>query len=211
MKRILLVFLLFINLKMIAQSSVQGEYYFRRQEMVAGFNFSADGKFQFFYSYGAVDRNATGSFSVEGNTLKLKSDKEAGKDFTITNQSKKGNGYNLTFTHPNKYLLKGIRCVFFLNGKQQEVWSDSNGEARLDIPHCDTIYVQHSLYPDILTLIKDEKNQHNFFTLSLNPSLEQVSFKGIDFNLESTDRITCIPNYFMEIAGIEFVKQQTGK
>ena len=48
--------LLFMNVKLMSQSTVQGEYYFRKQEMVAGFNFSADGKFQFFYSYGAVDR-----------------------------------------------------------------------------------------------------------------------------------------------------------
>lgn len=80
--------------------------------MVAGFNFSADGKFQFFYSYGALDRNATGTFFVEGDTLKIKSDKELGKDFTIINQSKQAKGYILIFDDPNKYLLKDILCIF---------------------------------------------------------------------------------------------------
>ena len=63
----------------MAQTPVLGEYYFRRQEMVADFNFSADGKFQFFYSYGTVDRNATGTFSVHGDILHLKSDSCRGK------------------------------------------------------------------------------------------------------------------------------------
>lgn len=207
MRRVVFIFLLFINLKTLAQSSVQGEYYFRRQEMVAGFNFSVDGKFQFFYSYGAVDRNATGTFKIVGDTLKLKSDKVAGHDFTTTSQTSQGSGYTIAFTHPNKYLLKNILCIFFLNGKQQKVWSDENGRAHLDASHCDSIYVQHALYPDILTLVKDDKNEHNIFTLALNPSLEQVSFKGTDFKIESADRITCIPNYFMEITGIEFLKQ----
>jgi hypothetical protein len=31
--------------------------------------------------YGSVDRNAAGSFTIEGDTLKLKSDKEPGKLF----------------------------------------------------------------------------------------------------------------------------------
>lgn len=179
--------------------------------MVAAFNFLQDGKFQFFYSYGAVDRSASGTFKIEGDTLKLNSNKVAGHDFTTISQTREGTGYTIIFTHPNKYLLKNILCIFFLKGRQQKIWSDDNGRAHLDALHCDSIYVQHALYPDILTPVKDDKNEHNIFALALNPSLEQVSFKGIDFKIESADRITCIPNYFMEMTGIEFVKQQTGK
>jgi hypothetical protein len=207
MKKSILLLLLITNLKIMSQSPVLGEYYFRKQEMVAGFKFSADGKFQFFYSYGAVDRTAAGSFSVEGDTLKLKSDKEAGKDFTITDQSKQANGYTVTFDHPNKFLLKDILCIFFIDGKAQQAYSDSNGEVQLDIPYCDTIYAQHPLYPDVVTLIKDKKNDNNMFKLRLNPSLEQVSFKGIDFKIRDDKTIRCMPNYFMEMENIEFVKQ----
>ncbi len=81
--------------------------------MVAGFNFSADGKSQFFYLYGAVDRNATSTFLVHGDTLQLKSDKPAGKDFTIKTQSKQAKGYTLVFSDPNQYLIKDI-CAYFL-------------------------------------------------------------------------------------------------
>ena len=191
----------------MAQPPVQGEYYFRKQEMVAGFNFSPDGKFQFFFSYGAVDRSATGTFIVTGDTLKLKSDKQPGEDFKLTAQSRQDTGYAILFDHPNKYLLKDIRCIFVADGKKQELFSDANGEVHTDIPGCDTIYVQHLLYPDILTLVKDKANKNNRFSLRLNPSLEQVSFKGIDFKIESDGRISCLPNYFMEMEGIEFIKQ----
>jgi len=190
----------------MSQAVIQGEYYFRRHEMVAGFNFSGDGKFEFFYSYGAVDRTATGTFSVEGDSLKLKSNKEGGKDFTTTKQSKQGSGYMIKFEHPNKYLLKYIVCIFFVNGKQTEVYTDDNGVAKTDIPQCDKIYVQHTLYPDIVTLIKDETNTNNNFTLTLNPSLEQVSFKGIDFKIVNDKEFTCLPNYFMPLEGIDFIK-----
>jgi len=137
----------------------------------------------------------------------LKSDKEAGKDFTITNQSKQANGYTLVFTHPNKYLTKKILFVFIADGKEQEVYSDSNGEVHVDLKHCDTIYVQHSLYPDIVSIIKDRSNDNNSFTLSLNPSLEQVSFKGIDLKIESDKILSCLSNYFMPMPDIKFVKQ----
>jgi len=207
LKKHLLLWLLIINLQAMSQTTIQGEYYFRKTEMVSGFNFSAAGTFQFFFSYGAVDRSATGTFSVQHNILQLKSDKEAGKDFTITSQSKQVKGYTITFAHPNKYLLSNIRCIFLVDGKQEEILSDSKGEVHVDLPHCDTIYVQHLLYPDIATLVKDATNENNRFTLTLNPSLEQVSFKGIDFKIESDKMITCIPNYFLDMTDIKFVKK----
>jgi hypothetical protein len=186
---------------------VQGEYYFSRQEMVAAFNFSADGKFEFFYSYGAVDRSASGTFSVEGDLLKLKSDKEAGKDFTIKTQTKKSNGYTIVFEDPNPYLVNNVLCICLIDGKQKEAYTNSKGEVHLDLPKCDSIYVQHPLFPDVPTLIKDKKNDNNSFTLLLNPSLASVSFKGIDFKIVNDKTITCYPNYFMPIDGIKFVKK----
>ena len=191
----------------MSQTTIEGEYYFRKMEMASGFNFSKDGKFQFFYTYGAVDRTASGSFTVEGDTLKLKSDKEPGKDFTITSQSIQGNGYSIIFKHPNKYLVKNIVCMFFVNGKGQEVYSDSNGEVHVDLPHCDSIYVLHNLYPDVPTLVKDENNNNNKFTLELKPSLEQVSFKDILFTIVNDKTITCHNNYFMDASDIKFIRQ----
>jgi len=185
---------------------VVGEYYFRKTEMVAGFNFSADGTFRFFFSYGAVDRNASGTFQADGDTLRLTSDKVAGRDFTITSQEKKGKGYSIVFSHPNKYLLTNIRCQFFTDGKMEDAFSDPEGKIYIDLAHCDSIYVQHLLYPDIATLVKDAANENNSFTLTLNDTMEQVSFKGIDFKIENNKTISCMPNYLLPMKDIKFVK-----
>jgi hypothetical protein len=55
-----------INLQAISQTKIEIAYFFRKTEMVAGFNFLAAGSFQFF-SYGAVDRTVTGTFTAESN------------------------------------------------------------------------------------------------------------------------------------------------
>ena len=191
----------------MSQKIIQGEYYFRKTEMASGFNFSADGKFEFFFTYGAVDRSATGTFTVTGDTLKLKSNKEPGKDFSITSQSKQGKGYTLSFSHPNKYLTANILCLFITNGKEQQVTTGSDGKVHIDLPDCDTIYVQHLLYPDIVTLVKDKANSNNNFTLSLNPSLEQVSFKGIDLTIVDDKTLSCLSNYFLPMPDIKFIKK----
>lgn len=191
----------------MSQKKIEGEYAFRKTEMVAGFNFTAAGAFQFFFSYGAVDRTAAGTFAVEGNTIKLTSNKEAGNDFTVTAQSKEATGYTINFNHPNKYLLKNILRVFFVNGKEERAVTNSQGEVHVDLSHCDSIYAQHLLFPDILTLVKDANNKNNRFTLALNPSLEQLSFKGIHLTIENDGSLSWLPNYFLEMPGVQFVKQ----
>ena len=65
----------------------------------------------------------------------------------------------------------------------------------------------HTLFPDVVTLIKDETNENNQFIITLNPSLEQVSFKGNDFKIENDSTISLIPNYLMMLDDIKFKKQ----
>lgn len=190
------------------QTSLQGEYFFRKTEMVAGFYFSAEATFQFFFSYGAVDRRATGTFTIEGNLVKLKSNKEPGKDFTITEQSKSDGGYSIRFSHPNAYLCEHIRCLFFTGDTPTEAFSDRNGMVQIDLANCDRIYAQHLLYPDIATAIKDVGNSNNRFICSLNPSLEQLSFTGIDLTIKDDGSLSWLPNYFLAMPGVSFTKDQ---
>lgn len=183
-----------------------GEYYLANvHEMAGGFNFTPDGKFQFFFTYGAMDRNATGTYTIEGDTIKLNSDKEPGKDFDIVSQRKEGEGYTIQIKHENTILASNVRALYFVNGEQREEYADAKGVIHIQEPQCEKIYVQHSIYPDIASLIKDESNQNNFFELKLNPALEQVSFKGIDLFIDG-NTLTCLPNYFMPMENIVFEK-----
>ena len=190
----------------MTSQNLSGEYSLHKHEMASAFRFTKDGKFEFYFTYGAVDRAATGTYTVEGDTLKLKSDKEPGKDFPITAQSKKGKGYTIQVNDPNAYLLKYVRCMYFIGDKQNETESDDKGMIHIDAEHCDKIYLQHELFPDIISLIKDENNSNNYFEVSLSPSLGNVSFKGIDFAIKG-DELTCLPNYFMPYDNISYVKE----
>ena len=184
-----------------------GEYIFNRQEMVAGFKFAENGKFEFFFSYGVVDRMASGTFTVEGKTIKLKSNKIPGKDFNVVTQTKSGTGYTIKVENENNFFVDEILCTFFIGGEKHEEYTDRQGMVTVPYPHCDSIYVQHSLFPDISTLIKDEKNDNNNFVLTLNSSLTQVSFKGIDFTINDDNSISCMHNYFMPLEDIRFKMQ----
>lgn len=207
MKTFTILLFQIISLKTMAQTTLEGEYNFHQQEMVTGFKFTADGKFQFYYSYGAADRTATGTYAIEGKTIKLKSEKEPGKDFTVINQSKHGFGYTLKFEDENKYLVTNIRCSFFVGGERHDEYTDNEGIVKVDYPNCDSIFAFHELFPDFVTKIKDEKNENNNFTLKLNPSLAEVSFKGIDLTIEDDSTLSCMHDYLIPVEGIKFEKE----
>ena len=174
-------------------------------EMAGGFKFLPDGHFGFYFIYGAVDRTATGTYTIEGSTLRLKSDKTPGADFEVLEEKHKGKGYTLVVQNENPILASNVRCIYFVNAEQREAFTDDNGVIRIAEPACEKIYVQHALFPDIATLIKDEHNKNNYFELSLAPDIQSVSFKGIDFTIDG-DTLTCPSNYFMQIEHIRFVK-----
>lgn|GEM_PF-649216 len=187
--------------------TLSGEYHFNKMELASGFNFTPDGKFQFYYVYGASDRNATGTYTIKGDSLFLKSDKEGGKDFVIDKQSKRDGNITIRISSPNPYLASGVACMCLVDGKEHPFESDKDGLIETDLKKCDQLFVQHLMFPDAGTLIADKDNDNNYFELSLSPSLQQVSFKWIDFVIKD-DVITCGPNYFLPFEDIEYVKAQ---
>ena len=198
-------FLLVLNSSMNAQQ-LRGEYRLRGvQDAASAFTFTPEGRFEFFFMYGAVDRFAEGTYTIENDTIKLKSSKEPGNDFPVTFQSRKGRTYRIKVNDPNPYLASSVMCLYFTEGVEQVAYPDDEGLIEIPYAKVDQIYLIHQLYPDIASMIKDTGNTNNNFEVSLSPDLAQVSFKGIDFFLEGKS-ITCHPNYFLPFEQIRFTK-----
>jgi hypothetical protein len=193
---------------MVAQNFKPGTYHLRGiMEMAAGFEFKEDKTFRFYYTYGASDRYAEGTYDVDGKTLKLHSDKDVATDFKVRKQSKKKGDLLIQIIDPNPMLISHVRCAVFLNKERRDFESDNDGFIRTDLKSADEIYLQHQLFPDAMCQIKDSQNTNNYFEIELNPSLQKVSFKGIDFQIEE-DFITCYPNYFMPFEHIRFFREE---
>jgi hypothetical protein len=204
----ILIFLV-VRASQVSAQSFTGKWLLQNQrEMAAGFDFRPDSTFQFFYSYGASDRFATGTWKTRGDTLVLKSRKEAGKDFILTHQSKKGTTYILQIRDKNPLLIEGIRCFAFSEGKREIFQSDAKGEISIPWSRCDTLYLQHPFFPDIASLVKDKNNPNRTFECTLSPQLAEVSFKGILFWKENDGALHCHPNYFMPMENIRFEKRE---
>jgi hypothetical protein len=188
------------------QQNFPGIYHFQRQELVASFYFPDQERFEFFYSYGAADRTATGTYTLDGTTVKLKSDKAAGNDFTIIRQEKRGGPITIKVTDPNPMLAEYVRALYFVNGQQLDTICNRMQEIIIPETPVGKIYLQHQLFPDVACQIKDDSSENDYFEVGLNPSLQQVSFKGIDLFI-TDEGLTCHPNYLLPIEGILFRKK----
>lgn len=176
-------------------------------DMAATFKLNEDSTFNFFYAYGAVDRFADGSFTVSGNQVILKSSKQPGNDFSVDKQYSQNDELVIEIKNNNTLLASNVLCICVKGEERQEFYADKKGKINAGKNAYDKVYLQHLFYPDIPTLIRDSTNKNNYFEVSLKPSLERISFKGIDLTIyENT--LTCLPNYFMPFEKIVFVKQK---
>jgi hypothetical protein len=174
-------------------------------EMVAAFEFKKDSSFKFYFIYGAVDRNSSGRYTIQDGTIILHALKEPGKDFTITKQEKRGQGTAIKISDRNVYLIRNVVGIFKKGSEQDQQFSDQDGYMHSNLADCDTIYVIHTLFPDAPTFINKNEPQNNYFEISLNPSLAEVSFQ--DFTLSiGPDGLTGNMPWLFEREKAVFVK-----
>ena len=203
--------ILFLYIMAITTSKAQnfaGTYRLHGLHDAAGaFNFTADGHFSFGFIYGASDRFAEGTYTLVNDTVKLQSNKKPGADFTVTLQQKKESNYTIKIQAPNKQLFYGVSCIYYMGNYSYEATPDAEGIIELPAEKIDTIYLQHLYFPDIPTLIKDVNNANTYFEVSMNKSLMEVSFKGIDLFIKD-NTLTWLPNYLIPAEGIYFLKEE---
>ena len=122
MKSILTTLLLIFLSLLIHAQDVVGTYRLHGiHDMAAGFEFNKDSSFRFYYSYGAADRFAEGTYIITGNKIILKSNKEPGKDFTVAKQQSDTNGYIIKIIDPNIYLAKYVQAII-INGNEKNTF-----------------------------------------------------------------------------------------
>src|SRR5215831_8423666 len=88
-----ILLILTISANMNAQA-IAGEYYMQGvMETASGFKLDKDSTFQFFFSYGALDRFGSGKWSFHDNKIILNSKPYPGRDFKLVNSTKNSQNF----------------------------------------------------------------------------------------------------------------------
>ena len=165
-------------------TTLPGEYYLKgMREMASGFLLKPDSSFQFFFSYGALDRQGSGKWAVKNNQLILNSAAKPLYDFALT-ESKKvpGDFITVRIKDNNTNLLRYMHCS--LQNGIEGSWLPANNDGEVRIPKQDiaTISLIFEFCTERFSTFSTIDKTHNDFTFRFEPWLMEVFLK--DFPLQ---------------------------
>jgi hypothetical protein len=165
-------------------ATLPGEYYLQgMREMASGFLLKPDSSFQFFFSYGALDRQGSGKWAVKDDQLILNSAARSPYDFALV-ESKKvaGDFITVRIKDNNTNLLRYVH--YSLQNGVEGSWLPANKDGEIKFPKQDiaTISLVFEFCTERFSTFSITDKTHNDFTFRFEPWLMEVFLK--DFTLQ---------------------------
>lgn len=162
-------------------------------EMASGFNLAADHSFEFFFSYGALDRYGKGTWQQEGDTIIFNSEVHPGKDFKLIASRKTSDpSITLRFDLKNPVLYNYIYAYTELPANGYPTRANNDGCIKL-LPVKDTITLLFEFVPERASVFEVDTKQFNEFSFDLEPWLTDVYFSGSSLTLENNKLLGAHP------------------
>ena len=176
---------------MMAQTNnITGVYNLRGvMEMASGFKLNNDSSFEFYFSYGALDRYGSGKWSLINNKIAFNSKPYPGKDFKMIDSGHLNNNFiTITIQDKNTMLLP---FVYAFTGELKEgeypTKADSHGMIKLSGSNADTLYLLFELVPERVSSFAIDTKTRNNFVFTFEPWAVEVFFKDFELTIDGND------------------------
>lgn len=165
--------------------SIAGEYYLKGvHEMASGFLLKPDNTFEFFFSYGALDRYGRGHWTLLDNKITFNSRPWPGYDFSLSSHRKIQEDAVLIKVETGNPVIARY-CFCALNNTSPENWKELNqqGEATFSATGVTTIHLACEFVSERQTAIEVPGTGANEFTFKTEDWLFEYFFKDISLRL----------------------------
>lgn len=171
----------------MAQKSIAGEYQLQgAMEMASVFLLKPEGEFQFYLSYGALDRYGSGKWKLQNDKVVFNSADKPEHDFALL-ESKTVSGDDITvqITEKNRNLLPYVFAS--LQKENKESWQPSSGDGLVQFPKQEIreISLQFEFCSEKISTFAGVNKKHNYFSFRFEPWIAEVFFN--DFDLKTGD------------------------
>lgn len=159
-----------------------GTFYLRGvMEVASAWRFNADSTFDFYFSYGAVDRYGKGTFERQGDSLVLRSAPKPGRDFILKTEKKtEEDRLVIRVTDQNPMVLPYVLCrVETLQDSVLQGQSDGEGYIVFEKVPVKSIALLHQLWPDRPSVFPISEPGNNHFEFAIDPRIIEVDFNGV--------------------------------
>lgn len=168
-------------------ATVAGEYYLRGvMETASGFKLDDDGTFQFFFSYGSLDRSGQGTWTLKDNKVILNSPKPKEQGFVLTtNKTVTSNdSINIRIIEQNPFFLPHVYAIVKSGAKQLEAISDKQGNISFPKQPVDSIVLLLEFCPDRAAVFAFTNKEDNYFEFRFHPSIMDVVFENLALDID---------------------------
>jgi len=149
-------------------------------ETASGFQINADSTFQFFYSYGALDRYGKGKWSMaDDSTIILNSEKRPPLDFKLTkHEQRKSDFVTIQIIDANTNLLRYVAGAIKTKTGAEEIQTNHEGVAQIKFQPVDSIALIFTICPDRYSVFPVTDKNENYFSFQFEPWIAEVFFEN---------------------------------
>ncbi|MFI5156275.1 MAG: hypothetical protein ACHQEM_08820 [Chitinophagales bacterium] len=154
-----------------------GEYYLRGvMETASGFQLNPDSSFQFFYSYGMLDRFGTGKWTIQDDQVVFNSRTRPPVDFRMfSSRSEPGDSITIVIKDNNELLLRYVHCQIRTKSGIKEIKTDEAGIAKFSKETVDSLALIFQLCPDRFSVFPADPKS-NYYEFGFEPWIVEVFF-----------------------------------
>ena len=184
----LLFVLLSIEAGIHAQSAIPGQYYLRGvTEVASGFLLNADSTFEFFFSYGALDRMGSGKWIAKGNQIVLNSKTRPLHDFALINSKVVADDFiTIKITDNNELLQRYVYAKMKFVDTVLEGMTNQKGEIKFPHKAIGNLSLQFEFCPE-KTSVFDLNKEHNYFEFGFEPWIAEYFFNNFHLTIAGND------------------------
>ena len=184
---LLLLLISFVNSSAQKISPMQGEYYLQGvMETASGFKLNPDSTFEFFFSYGALDRYGSGTWKQVNGSIIFDSRPQPPKDFALIKSEKvPGNTTIIRIVDSNEMILRYVVAIVKQGNVGIEESADNYGMMTIPKQSLDSISLLFTLCPDRFSRFPVADKTHNYFEFRFEPWIAEVFFKSFSLKMEN--------------------------
>ncbi len=178
------------------------------RETASGITLYADHTFDFYLSFGAIDRHGYGTWTKENDTVILTSNYADKKGFAIVAQQKDAlEGYQVSLQNPDPFFAGMMRGYAIVQATSEEQKADDQGVIQFDMEHPDKLMLMNALFPDqIVTFIPEPDTNH--MIVQPNHDIFLLHFPEVRCTQEEQTLLVKLPLLSMYFGERTFVYEQ---
>lgn len=167
-----------------AQNNMEGEYVLEGvREMACAFELNSDSSFEFFFSYGALDRYGSGRWALDKDNIIFTGNPSPGKDYKLVKTAATGNRFSiLKLEDNNTFLYDLVYCRLLAAGHDTIIQFNNKGFIYLPFA-ADSIQLLSDICPEKISSFTLEPKPL-VYTFHFESWIPEVFFTGNTFHYE---------------------------